>query len=92
VNSTPVCTGTEVNKSAPGLNEAFAIDWLQLAKEHVLGDVLRLFSLRLSWLTTGDEKAYLEIARASRAENSNIRVVAELLLSQMSRNRLPPQP
>jgi hypothetical protein len=73
----------EQSKSGWGRDKVFALDWLDLARKGVLGDVLRLFSFRYAWLKDGDQKAYSELARACKAANPDIRGVAELLLSEM---------
>lgn len=70
-------------------DKIIALDWLGFAEKRVLGDVLRLFSLRQAWLRDGDEKAYLELARARKAADPNIRGAAELLLSEMARDEQP---
>jgi hypothetical protein len=73
---------TEKSKSAWGREKVFALDWLGLAKNRVLGDVLRLFRLRYAWLKDGDRKAYSELARACRAADPDIRRAAEILLKE----------
>lgn len=76
-------------KSARDSDKIFALDWRGLAQKGVLGDVLRLFSLRYAWLKDGDQRAYEEIARARRAADPNIREAAELLFSAMTRDKQP---
>lgn len=70
-------------------DKIIALDWLGFAERRVLGDVLRLFSLRIAWLKEGDQKAHMELARACRAANPHIREVAELLLSEMAFQKQP---
>ena len=75
-----------------GPGNLFALDWRGLAEKGVLGDVLRLFSLRYAWLKEGDQKAYAELARARRAADPNIRGAAELLFSEMALDKQPKAP
>lgn len=77
------------SKSASNHDKVLALDWRNLAEKRVLGDVLRLFALRYAWLKNGDPKAYLELARARRAADANIRGAAELLLSDMGLGQQP---
>ena len=82
---------SEESKSGGGkTDELFALDWLGFAEKRILGDVLRLFSLRRAWLKDGDRKAYLELARACKAADPNIRAAAELLLSEMGLDKHSP--
>ena len=74
--------GEKPIKTPWGRDKVFALDWLALAENGVLGDVLRLFSLRSAWLKDGDQKAYSELERAVKAENPNIREAARLILSE----------
>lgn len=82
----------EEPKSAWGRDKVYALDWLDLAKKGVLGDVLRLFSLRHAWIKNGDRKAHSELVRAGRAADPNIRGAAELLLSEMAFQEQPGDP
>lgn len=79
----------EESRSARDSDRLFALDWPGFAQKRVLGDVLRLFSLRHLWLKDGNEKAYSELTRARRAADPNIRGVARLLLSEMALDRQP---
>lgn len=65
-----------------GRDKVFALDWRGLAREGILGDVLRLFAFRSAWLREGDRKAYRELVHACRAANEHIRAAAELILSE----------
>lgn len=76
----------EESKTAWGREKLFALDWLGFAAQGILGDVLRLFSLRRSWLERCDQKAYVELVRAGRAADQSIRAVAGLILAEMARS------
>lgn len=79
----------EESKTAWGREKLFALDWLGFARQGVLGDVLRLFSLRRAWLERGDQRAYAELVRARRAADPSIRAVARLILAEMARSDKP---
>lgn len=79
----------ESNSRLQGGDRLFALDWLGFAQTRVLGDVLRLFSLRVAWLTEGNQKAYMEIVRACRAADPHIREAAEILLTEISLHKQP---
>lgn len=85
-----ICPGMAEKRKTPwGRDKIFALDWLGLAEKRVLGDVLRLFALRCAWLKDGNSEAYLELVRAHRAADPDIRGAAELLLSEMAHAKQP---
>ncbi len=76
-------------KTAWARDKVFALDWRGLAEKGVLGDVLRLFGFRYAWLKDGDQKAHLELERAAKAADPNIREAARLILSEAAAGNQP---